>query len=52
MIDKAIEAGATNVDNLNFSVSTYDAQCNDLLGIATKKPSQEQGFWLKILERH
>ncbi len=37
LIDKAIEAGATNVDSLNFSVSTYDAQCNDLLGIATQK---------------
>ena len=39
MIDKAIAAGATNVDNLNFSISTYDNQCNELLGIATKKAS-------------
>ena len=37
MIDKAIEAGATNVDNLKFSVSNYDAQCDQLLGIATQK---------------
>ena len=37
MIDKAINAGATNVDNLSFSVSNYEAQCNDLIKIATKK---------------
>lgn len=37
MIDKAIAEGATNVDNLSFSVSNYEAQCNDLMGIATKK---------------
>jgi len=37
MIDKAIAAGATNVANLSFSVSNYDAQCNDLITIAAKK---------------
>lgn len=37
MIDKAISLGATNINDLNFSVSNYDAQCNDLLGIATQK---------------
>ena len=37
MIDKAIAAGATNVDNLSFSVSNYEAQCNDLITIAAKK---------------
>lgn len=37
LIDKAIEAGATNVDSLNFSVSSYDTHCNDLLSIATQK---------------
>lgn len=37
MIDKAIEAGATNVDNLTFSVSNYDSQCNELLNLAAKK---------------
>ena len=37
MIDKAIAEGATNVDNLSFSVSNYEAQCNDLMGIDTKK---------------
>ena len=37
MIDNAIAAGATNVDNLSFSVSNYEAQCNDLISIATQK---------------
>jgi len=49
MIDKAIEAGATNVDSLNFSVSTYDAQCNDLLAIATKKAQTRAGLIVKTL---
>lgn len=37
MIDNAITAGATNVDNLSFSVSNYEAQCNDLIALATQK---------------
>lgn len=37
MIDRAIEAGATNVDSLNFSVSNYETQCNSLIEIASKK---------------
>ncbi len=37
IIDKAISLGATNVNDLNFSVSNYEAQCNDLLAIAAKK---------------
>ena len=37
MIDKATEAGATNVDSLNFSVSNYETQCNSLIDIAAKK---------------
>ena len=49
MIDKAIEAGATNVDNLTFSVSNYDAQCNDLLAIATKKAQTRASFLAKNL---
>lgn len=39
MIDKAISLGATDVNSLNFSVSNYEAQCNDLLTIAAKKAS-------------
>mgnify|MGYP002761999671 FL=1 len=49
MIDKAIEAGATNVDNLNFSVSTYDSKCNDLITIATKKAQTRAGVIAKGL---
>ena len=49
MIDKAIEAGATNVDNLAFSVSNYDSQCNDLLGIATKKAQSRANLLAKNL---
>ena len=37
MIDKAINAGATNVDNLSFSLSNYESQCNNLITIATQK---------------
>lgn len=37
MIDKAISLGATNVNDLNFSVSNYDLQCNDLIAVAAKK---------------
>jgi len=37
MIDKAIAAGATNVDSLSFSVSNYDSQCDQLINQATKK---------------
>ena len=37
MIDNAIASGATNVDNLTFSVSNYETQCNDLITIAAKK---------------
>ena len=44
IIDKAISLGATNVNDLVFSVSNYEDQCNDLLGIAAKK--QKQGLIL------
>ena len=49
IIDKAIEAGATNVDNLTFSVSNYDSQCNELLGIAAKKAQTRASFLAKNL---
>ena len=49
MIDKAISAGATNVDNLTFSLSSYDSQCNDLLGIATQKAKTRAGVVAKNL---
>lgn len=49
MIDKAIASGATNVDSLEFSVSNYDNQCNDLLSIATKKAQKRAGLLAKEL---
>ena len=49
MIDKAIESGATNVDSLTFSVSNYETQCNDLLGIATQKAKSRAGVVAKNL---
>ena len=49
MIDKAIAAGATNVDNLTFSVSNYESQCNDLIGIAAKKAQTRAGVIAKTL---
>lgn len=39
MIDKSIALGATDVNSLNFSISNYEAQCNDLLTLAAKKAS-------------
>lgn len=39
MIDKSIALGATDINSLNFSVSNYEAQCNDLLTLAAKKAS-------------
>ncbi len=44
MIDKAISLGATNIDNLNFSISSYDTQCDQLLGIAAKKAYTRAGI--------
>lgn len=49
MIDKAILTGATNVDNLSFSVSNYEKQCNDLLVIATKKAKDRANVVAKTL---
>ena len=37
IIDKAISLGATNVNDLVFSISNYDNQCNDLIAVAAKK---------------
>ena len=37
IIDKAILFGATNINDVSFSISSYDKQCNDLLAIAAKK---------------
>ena len=37
LIDKAISIGATNIDNLNFSLSSYENYCDELLTQAAQK---------------
>lgn len=37
IIDKAVETGATNVDNLSFTLSNYENECNELIITATQK---------------
>ena len=37
MIDQSITLGATNINSLNFSVSSYEEQCNDLINLAAKR---------------
>ena len=37
IIDQAITLGATNIDNLNFTISSYEKQCDGLLSEATQK---------------
>ncbi len=37
IIDKAIALGATNIDNLNFTLSSYEKECDALLATATSK---------------
>ena len=47
MIDKSMEAGATNVDSLNFSISNYESQCNSLIESAAKKANSRAGIAAK-----
>lgn len=49
MIDKAIVKGATNVDNLSFSLSDYESYCNDLISIATQKAKTRAGVIAQAL---
>lgn len=37
IIDKAIFLGATNIDSLSFTLSSYEKECDALLGSATQK---------------
>lgn len=37
LIDKAIELGATNIDNISFMLESYDTYCDELLVQAAKK---------------
>lgn len=49
MIDKAIKLGATDVDNLNFTVSKYDNECEEILAEATKKAKTQAGIMVKAV---
>ena len=49
MIDRAVEAGATNVDSLNFSVSNYESQCNSLIEQAAKKANTRAAIATKSM---
>ncbi len=44
MIDKAIASGATNINDITFSISSYDKQCDELLSIAAKKAYKRAGL--------
>ncbi len=47
MIDKAISLGATDVNNMNFSVSEYENECNALLANAGKKARSQADALIK-----
>lgn len=47
LIDKAISLGATDVENLNFSVSKYEHECEELLTSATKKARNQADILVK-----
>ncbi len=49
MIDKAIIAGATNVDSLTFSASNYEAQCNELVTLASAKAKSRASVIAKAM---
>ena len=49
MIDKSIALGATNVNSLNFSVSSTEKQCNDLITLASKRAKERVDAALKPL---
>ena len=44
MIDKAISSGATNINDITFSLSSYDKQCDELLSLAGKKAYKRAGL--------
>ena len=41
IIDKALSLGATNINNLSFTISNYDSQCSELLTKATQKAKSQ-----------
>ena len=44
MIDRAIALGATNINDITFSISSYDKQCDELLSLAAKKAYKRAGL--------
>ena len=52
MIDKAITSGATNVDSLSFSLSNYEAQCDELISKATRKAYNRANVLAKIMNTY
>ena len=49
IIDNTINVGATNVDNLVFSVSDYETQCNELIAKSVQKAKTRADFAAKAL---
>lgn len=49
MIDSATTAGATNVDNLSFSISNYENQCDALISKAAKKAYERANMLAKLM---
>lgn len=49
MIDKAIALGATNVNSLSFSVSSYENECNNLLELASKRAKNRAEAVAKVI---
>ena len=47
IIDKATLLGATGINDLNFSLSNYDSQCNDLIAEASKKAREKADILAK-----
>lgn len=49
MIDKSIALGATNVNSLNFSLSSYEKQCNDLITLAANRAKDRANAAIKTI---
>lgn len=49
LIDTAIAQGATNVNNLQFSATDYDCECNEALSELTKKAYNKAGSVAKSI---
>lgn len=49
MIDQSIALGATNVNSLNFSVSSYEDKCNELINLAAKRAKSRADAAVKTI---